>query len=184
MSNSKLEQELKAIEDAARHHPGGATGRQIAEALTTNIAHRTLQLRLKHLVDEGRLVQKGTRRWAKYYVPDAKVQAVEAAKAEAAITLSTGAAEIRKYLREPVTARRPVGYNREFLDSYRPNQIFYLSGEERARLAAVGKSNHKSEPAGTFRDWTYQGASSSVKDCAFTSGCSQSSAGSRWSCET
>ena len=95
--------ELKAIEEAVRKHPGGVTARQIADALTVEIPHRTLQHRLKYLVDEGRLVQEGTRRWAKYHLPvvaEAKGEAAGVAKAEAvAIALSKGAAEIREYLR-------------------------------------------------------------------------------------
>jgi Fic family protein len=149
MSSSKIEQ-LRMIVRAVGAHPDGTTARQIAQTLNTRIAHRTLQLHLKRLVDEGRLVQKGTRRWAKYYLAEAKIEAGPA-KPETAITTSKEAAEIRKYLRQQVAARKPVGYNRKFLDSYRPNETFYLSPEERERLAAVGKPNYKSNTAaGTY----------------------------------
>ncbi|HXM13582.1 MAG TPA: Fic family protein, partial [Terriglobales bacterium] len=49
-----------------------------------------------------------------------------------------------------LNARKPVGYNREFLDSYRPNETFYLSEEQRAHLAQVGKPNFEDRTAGTY----------------------------------
>ena len=58
--------------------------------------------------------------------------------------------EMRTYLSQSLNARKPVGYNREFLDSYRPNETFYLSAEERARLAPSGNANFAAEAAGTY----------------------------------
>ena len=63
------EQELKAIEEAVRRYPGGATLQQIANVLGTGVPRRTLQYRVKYLVDAKRLVQEGERRWAKYRLP-------------------------------------------------------------------------------------------------------------------
>ena len=73
-----------------------------------------------------------------------------AAEAEEAVPLSAASKEIRRCLSQPVTARKPVGYNREFLDSYRPNKTFYLSEEQRAHLAQVGKPNFADQAAGTY----------------------------------
>jgi hypothetical protein len=76
---------------------------------------------------------------------------VAAAEAEAAVVpLLKGANEIRGYLGQPAAARKPVGYNRDFLDSYRPNVSSYLSADECARLAEIGKPNFKGEAAGTY----------------------------------
>jgi hypothetical protein len=57
---------------------------------------------------------------------------------------------MRTYLNQSINARKPVGYNREFLDSYRPNETFYLSEEQRAHLAQVGKPNFADQAAGTY----------------------------------
>src|SRR3546814_9315521 len=46
---------------------------------------------------------------------------------------SVPGAAIQEYVRRPSGTRKPVGYNRRFLDSYRPNDSFYLSPAERAR---------------------------------------------------
>jgi hypothetical protein len=43
-----------------------------------------------------------------------------------------------------------VGYNRDFLDGYRPNVRFYLSAEERASLASIGTRHVAAEAAGAY----------------------------------
>lgn len=116
------DEDLKAIEDVVGHHPDGATARQIAEALRPAIPRRTLQYRLKHLVDAKRLTRQGSGRWAKYRPPaPTEAPAAPAPAGEAPIPLSRAATKIQTYLRKPVTARKPAGYNREFLNSYRLN---------------------------------------------------------------
>src|ERR1700691_2323166 len=157
------EESLAAIEQAVAQHPDGASFAEVAAAVPERVADRTLQYRLRYLVDKGRLIKDGEgRRWTRYRVPAPaaepraaaeKLAAVHAAaeKAEeAAVPLSAASQEMRAYLRQPLNARKPVGYNREFLDSYRPNETFYLSEEQRAHLAQVGKPNFEDRTAGTY----------------------------------
>jgi len=157
------ENTLTAIEEAVRLHPDGADLPEIAIALKPSVPKRTLQYRLKYLVDAGRLVKVGDDRWAKYRLrsaEEAEAGAVAADKAtavaavekteEAAVPLSPTSKEMRAYLSRPLNARQPVGYNREFLDSYRPNETFYLSEEQRGHLAEVGKPNFDDQAAGTY----------------------------------
>ncbi len=151
MAQQVPDEELKAIEGEVVKHPEGVTAREIAEALTIEIPHRTLQYRLKLLVEKGRLVKQGERRWAKYRIVEAPAEVKATAGLEAvAMVISKVGDEIRDYLRQPSENRKPVGYNRDFLDAYRPNETFYLPEKERARLAAIGKPNFKGEPAGTY----------------------------------
>ncbi|EQD70090.1 filamentation induced by cAMP protein Fic, partial [mine drainage metagenome] len=77
-------------------------------------------------------------------------EAAPAVPGEAPIPLSPVAAEIQKHLRQPLTARKPVGYNRAFLKSYRPNDSSYLSRAERAHLRDVGRPATGDQPAGTY----------------------------------
>jgi Fic/DOC family protein len=151
------EADLAAILEIIESQANGASLRDITTALKPQLAPRTLQYRLKYLVDKGRLLTEGEgRRWAKYRVPpsQAATEVVAAAKPaaeeEAAVPLSPSSAEIRRYLEQPLAARKPVGYNREFLDSYRPNETFYLSQVQRAHLAQVGKPNFDDQAAGTY----------------------------------
>jgi len=151
------EEDLQAIEEAVRGHPQGVSAQQIADALEPAPPRRTLQYRLKSLVDEGRLVMEGEGRWARYLAPQiveavgvAAGRAQVQAEGEALLPLSAAGAEIQKAVRKPREARKPVGYNRTFLDSYRPNESFYLSAEERAHLREVGTPKIAVQPAGTY----------------------------------
>lgn len=153
------EKDLKAIEDVVCRHPDGVAAQEIADALPGDLPLRTLQYRLQRLVEDGRLAKEGERRWTKYYLP------VEGADEEAVsvpreaegedegsdlIPLSEESAAIRAYLRQPPGARQPAGYDRAFLDSYQPGISFYLSQDERAHLAKVGKPQMAEQPAGTY----------------------------------
>lgn len=141
---------LRAIEEAARPYTEGATAQQIAQALRPSIPLRTLQFRLKHLVGKKRLVQESSGRWARYRLPVAPQAAPAAVTGEPPIPLSRAGAEIQRYLRQPIQARKPAGYNRDFLNSYRPNISFYLSPEERARLQKATKGIAGDQQAGTY----------------------------------
>jgi hypothetical protein len=151
------EQDLIEIEDFVRRHPDGVTFKEIADALKTRVPPRTLQYRLRYLVNEQRLVPEGDRRWRKYRTrQDQRIEVPSGALTlEPAIPFppSKAAIDIQKYLLQPVTARKPVGYNRDFLESYRPNVTAYLSPAERARLRDAGNPNTAQQPAGTYRSF-------------------------------
>ena len=150
------EQALIEIEDFVRRHPDGVTLKEITDALKTRVPPRTLQYRLRYLVNEKRLVPEGDRRWRKYRVrQDQRIEVPSGAltlEPQPAIPfpLSKAAIDIQKYLLQPVTVRKPVGYNRDFLESYRPNVTAYLSPAERARLRDAGSSSTAPQPAGTY----------------------------------
>jgi Fic/DOC family protein len=154
------EEALTAIEKAVGLGAGGVDRPEIARALKPAVPKRTLQYRLKYLVDAGRLVKEGDDRWAKYRLPaaapavavekPAAVAPMAAEKAPEEVPLSPAGKEIRTYVSQSISARKPIGYNREFLNSYRPNETFYLSQEQRAHLAQVGKPNFDEQAAGTY----------------------------------
>ncbi|WP_119274951.1 Fic family protein [Taklimakanibacter deserti] len=156
MARRARDKDLLALEEVVSGHPDGLTLQQIADLLAAALPRRTLQHRLKALVDDNRLVMEGKGRWARYRLPQAKEATVEiAAKAEArfeaeVLTLSKAGREIRDYVRQAPAARKPVGYHRVFLDSYRPNESFYLSAAERAHLREVGTPRIAEQPAGTY----------------------------------
>jgi fido (protein-threonine AMPylation protein) len=151
------EDELAAIEDAVRRHPGAVTLKQITDELKLSMAPRTLQYRLKYLVNARRLVAEGEGRWTKYRLPpqDHRIEVPTGAlgiegQTAVPMPLSRTAIEIQKYLRLPPEKRKPVGYNRAFLESYRPNVSAYLSPAERAHLKDTGSPNMTLQPAGTY----------------------------------
>jgi hypothetical protein len=61
--------DLKAIEETVKRHPEGMTAQEISEALKSATPRRTLQYRLKSLVDDKRLVREGEGRRARYRGP-------------------------------------------------------------------------------------------------------------------
>lgn len=120
------------------------------------MARRTLQRRLALLVSQGRLVLEGEARASRYRVPSRMPEKESlsytfrvAESSPMDRSYSYEAEEIRRAVRAPVHERKPVGYNRAFLESYRPNETFYLPAELRKRLAAVGNSLSGDQPAGT-----------------------------------
>ena len=151
------EEDLRAIEEAARRHPDGVTAQQIGSELSASIPLRTLQYRLKYLADNNRLVKEGDGRWAKYRTPAAgegrpgvSPDAQSGGRAELHIPLSKKGAGIQKLIRQPPGKRTPAGYNRQFLDSYRPNVSSYLSPGELKHLWNVGKPKIAEQAAGTY----------------------------------
>lgn len=157
MARRIKEQNLQAIEEIVRRHPDGVTAQQIHASLEKPPVLRTLQYRLKSLVDEKRLAMEGEGRWARYR-PQTVHASVTAtlqdmqlkAEAEIGLPLSPAGEEIKKHVRKPPEARKPVGYNRAFLDSYRPRETFYLTEAERARLREVGTPKIAEQAAGTY----------------------------------
>lgn len=158
MPKRLLESDLQAIEAAVRQHSEGASARQIGEMLPVAVPHRTLQYRLRTLVGAGRLVMEGAGRGARYRMQKVVKLSGQATggrlTATARLTvippLSEAGAEIQEYVRRPVGARERVSYNRSFLDSYQPNETFYLSEQEREHLWEIGKSNGAKQPGGTY----------------------------------
>src|SRR5947209_2507745 len=102
------EESLVAIEQAVAQHPDGASLSDVAAALPERHPDRTLQYRLRYLVNKGRLNKEGSgRRWTRYRLPgEAKPTAVAAEKPlgvpspadkteEAAVPLSPASKEMR-----------------------------------------------------------------------------------------
>lgn len=146
------EKDLQEIEAIVAAHPQGIGLKDIARALADDIPHRTLQYRLRHLVNAGRVAAKGERRWTTYRIPATRSEhhADDAEAALAQIPISKSAAAVQAYVRQSITARNPVGYDRRFLDGYRPNVSAYLSAKERAHLASVGAPAPRDQAAGTY----------------------------------
>lgn len=144
------EEKFQAIEAIVSMFPDGTGIREITNKLDEKLPRRTLQYRLKHLVDEGRLLTDGEKRGVKYRLPAERAvyREVPEKDAEPGELLSEGVNEIRKYIRQPIETRKRVGYDRKFLDSYLPNTSFYLSEKEREHLRKIGTQVAAEQPAG------------------------------------
>ncbi len=117
------------------------------------LPRRTAQRWLSQLLSGGMIQAFGEGRGRRYVRcgPEAPVAANEAFPA--AIPVSEDSQDILAYLNRPVQARRPVGYQRELLMAYRPNDTHYLPEPLRRRLWMLGQpaaADSKPSPAGTF----------------------------------
>ncbi len=157
MARRIQDKDLLVIEEAVRRHPEGMTAQDIADALEPAPPRRTLQYRLKSLVNDKRLVMEGRGRWARYIAPrivaavgTAGGRTEARAESDAQLPLSKAAAKIQDYIRKSPQLRKPVGYQRGFLDAYRPGESFYLTAAEREQLRDVGTPKIAPQPAGTY----------------------------------
>jgi Fic family protein len=158
MARPVQEQGLHEIEEILRSHAGEMTAQEISERLKSPLPRRTLQYHLKYLVDNKRVDKKGEGRWARYHVysvttgtdENSAVEQKAPADGTAGLPLSKSGVEVRAAVHRPIEARKPVGYNRAFLDTYRPNESAYLSEIEREHLHKVGTPLFAQQPAGTY----------------------------------
>lgn len=142
---------LEAIEDVIARRPDGASLAQIKHALAAPVARRTLQYRLRFLVENGRVRMDGDGRAARYILSKpGKLAQTDNKDGQDIVPLSEEARDIRAYVCQPVEVREPVGYDRDFLDRYQPNVSFYLSTDDRAKLHTIGKPPVQEAPAGTY----------------------------------
>ncbi len=144
------EQELDAIAAIVTANPKGVQAGAIRAGLDFDITAKTLQRRLKLLVEQGRITVKGSGKGTVYFPAVTPQPHKKKPTAETYVPISPEAEAIRKVIRKPVQIRKPVGYNREFLDSYRPNETCYLSSQIRERLFKAGCAQSDSRPAGTY----------------------------------
>ncbi len=158
-------QELDAILTVVAAHPESAPASAIREGLPYELPSRTLQRRLTLLVEQQRLIAEGQRKARRYRVPvtvTGQGSPVEAratlggAYGEAYVPLSPEAAAVRQAIRAPIQKRQPVGYQRAFLDDYRPNVARYLPAQTRQRLLDMGRPPGGERPAGTYARTIYE----------------------------
>ena len=146
---------LKELLDIVAAYPDGIAAPEIASLVAAEVPRRTLQYRLKHLVDSDRLHREGSGRWAKYRLAttgaaDSPEPVDEETDYSRLMSLSDSAGAIRDYVGKNVSARKPVGYNHDFLAQYRPNSTYYLDGVDREKLALLGRLQTTTQPAGTY----------------------------------
>ena len=153
--------EFDVLVEVLRRHPEGASINDIARAPEIDLSRRTLQRRLATLVKDGRLILEGRGRGSRYRTPESAFVDLGHREVslggltadvhlEVGIPLSPDGESVKRMVRAPIQERHPTGYNREFLDRYRPNETFYLPFEVRRRLRERGRSTDVARPAGTY----------------------------------
>src|SRR5665647_2539456 len=153
-------QQLDEISALLAPHEAGLSAAELQRACKARgleFDRRTLQRRLAQLIKTSRVIKQGRGRASRYRLaPHAfegkfvlpPIQLV--GEMETYVPISAAGKEIRDYVRQPVQNRKPVGYNREFLEAYRPNETWYLTPEIRGHLHHIGRSPAAERPAGTY----------------------------------
>ena len=148
--------EYNALLEIISRFPDGASSGEIDKAMPDGLSRRTLLRRLNNLLEDGRLVRAGKGRATRYrsrVVTETVIEHLKVGSSvhgERYVPVSEEGAKIKHLVRQPRQNRQPVGYNRAFLDSYRPNETYYLTEEHRQQLLEWGKSPEQARPAGTY----------------------------------
>lgn len=136
----------------------GATerGLTLAELLAEHpaLARRTAQRMVAQLIESGQVAARGAGRARRYVCSAAPLGTGERAAQGGGfprfIPLSADSQDILAYIDQPASARKPVGYQRDFLDAYRPGETWYLSASLRRQLHQMGRTADVDAPAGTY----------------------------------
>ena len=165
MPRATLTEELKLIESIVAAHPSGigitAIEAEMAQGQGGKPNRRTLQRRLQKLIGEQRLTTEGESIALVYKLISGSVvpasgsmtltaTATATAGAELYIPVSPEGAVIRDQVRLALMHRRPVGYQRDFLQAYQPGETFYLPEPLRLQLHEMGRTSANERPAGTY----------------------------------
>jgi len=144
-------EELKNIKKALEHYPAGAFIEDIEQQIELKIPRRTLQRRLLALQNAGDLYIEGKTSATKYFLKGEQEAPVYVATiANEGIPLSKEGKEILQMVKQSLQQRKPVGYNRDFLDRYQANVSAYLTSAEMEKLEKIGKTATPNQPAGTY----------------------------------
>ena len=164
MPRATPNEELQLIESIVAGHPGGlgisAIEAEMERRQGKKPNRRTLQRRLQKLIEGQHLTTQGESIALIYKIAGGS-QAAERAgglgsssamggNLELYVPTSPGGAAIRHQVSQPLMHRRPVGYQREFLDAYQPGTSFYLPESLRCQLHEMGRTPVGERPAGTY----------------------------------
>lgn len=126
-------------------HPEGVGIDAVVDAFEQFVSKRTLQRRLTSLIGTGHVRSAGEARAIRYHV----LALPAGDEAEVYVPVSPPGAELKSQVRRASAQRAPVGYRREFLDEYHPNETAYLSQDVLDHLHRLGHTPAEDQLAGT-----------------------------------
>ena len=133
------------------------SGLTLAELLTRHpdIARRTAQRQIAKLIESGQVNAQGEGRARRYFGAVTQIDVAMSAPGSDNnfpffIPLSADSQDILAYVSQALEARKPVGYQHEFLETYHPNVTWYLSEPLRRQLHKMGRTADLDESAGTY----------------------------------
>lgn len=163
-NKEEIAAQLEVIQTTLQQFPNGASIEELMDATAIPIGIRTFQRRLEQLRDQVKITISGDTRSTRYHLlnqtttsaetPDNQTQeSIDKGQTnvrQQLIKISAESEEILKLVSLPENVRIPVGYRRQFLESYRPNVDSYLTREDKQKLAELGNTSRSNQPAGTY----------------------------------
>jgi Fic/DOC family len=152
---------LERVTNALTADRRGLSLAELQEALKDIVSRRSLQRRLDLWARSGAVKAEGIRRGRRYFPAgnDAAPTAADAGRpatpsgpeaATSSLAISTAGQQVQALVHRPIADRAPVGYQREFLERYVPNETEYLSENLKTHLRALGRTPDGDRPAGTY----------------------------------
>ena len=147
------DEDLDLILAVGSQSPRGLDLDEVITALESQSAtvppERTLRRRLQLLHERGLIRVVGRTKNRRYFAHAQSTAAPPPTRDESTDTLIPLSAEgkrVRRAVRQPVTSKRPVGYQGHFLDAYVPGKTWYLSGATRNNLREMGRTADPNRP--------------------------------------
>ncbi|EQD47864.1 filamentation induced by cAMP protein Fic, partial [mine drainage metagenome] len=125
-------------------------------------SRRSLQRRLDVWVRSGAIKAEGIRRGRRYLpagnnaAPTVAADVGRPASASepeavtSSVAISAAGQQVQALVHRPIADRAPIGYQRDFLERYVPNETEYLPENLKTHLRALGHTPDEHRPAGTF----------------------------------
>ncbi len=145
---------LEALAEANRY----MTPQEIMQSAKLDLKPFIIRDRLKDLIQEDKVTKEGVAKGTKYKIVKVHAAVIHTtlpkmqveARGEITLPLSEPAKKVQEYIAAPLSNRRAIGYNRKFLDEYRPNTSSYFTTEELEEFRKLGQVDDQVQPAGTY----------------------------------
>jgi hypothetical protein len=122
--------------------------------LHPKVARRTAQRWISAAIAKEAIQVVGKGRATRYFLRPTPTAVLEVSINTQAfplyIPISKGSLDVLAYVDRSLAARKPVGFQRDFLESYEPNISSYLSPQQKRQLYEMGTTTQAVQPAGTY----------------------------------
>ena len=124
---------------------------EIMEKLGNSFSERSVRRWLTEMTKEGLVEKLGRKRSTKYRI----IQRSSRNTDHSISCFSSKSKKILEQIKRPIHQRKPVAYDENWLDAYKPNTSFYIPLELRIQLHQAGKRSRNHAPAGTYAHQIY-----------------------------
>lgn len=151
-TRSAAERAQKALLDVLAATPEGLTRAEAQQrAGLMEVSPATVLRWLNEIIVRGLVRADGETRSRRYWaVHAASPRMVGETTDVDGLPVSAEGEEVRRQVSRSITNRRPTSYVRGLLDSYRPNESFYVPAATRRHLMDLGQTTTSPQPGGTY----------------------------------